>query len=236
MITEVAIGRKTGKSCIKAYEELNKRFSFLGYLAALVPIIIFPYYCVIGGWVVKFLGVYISNQGAAACNENYFGNFIGSTGEPILCLAIFLFLTALVVILGVQKGIEKISKILMPLLILMSIGMAVYSLTIPGAVDGLIYYIKPEFKNFSLKTVVAAMGQLFYSMSLAMGIMVTYGSYMKKEDNLEKSVRNIEVFDTAIAFLSGMMIVPAVFAFSGGDPGAMKSGPTLMFVTMPKVF
>ncbi len=236
MITEVAIGRKTGKSCIKAYEQLNKRFSFLGYLAALVPIIIFPYYCVIGGWVVKFLGVYISNQGAAACNENYFGNFIGSTGEPILCLAIFLFLTALVVILGVQKGIEKISKILMPLLILMSLGMAVYSLTIPGAVDGLVYYIKPEFKNFSLKTVVAAMGQLFYSMSLAMGIMVTYGSYMKKEDNLERSVRNIEVFDTAIAFLSGMMIVPAVYAFSGGDPDAMKSGPTLMFVTMPKVF
>lgn len=236
MITEVAIGRKTGKSCIKAYEELNKKFSFLGYLAALVPIIIFPYYCVIGGWVVKFLGVYISNQGAAACAEDYFGNFIGSTGEPILCLAIFLFLTALVVILGVQKGIEKISKILMPLLILMSLGMAIYSLTIPGAIDGLVYYIKPDFNNFSLKTVVAAMGQLFYSMSLAMGIMVTYGSYMKKEDNLEKSVRNIEVFDTAIAFLSGMMIVPAVFAFSGGDPDAMKSGPTLMFVTMPKVF
>lgn len=236
MITEVAIGRKTGKSCIKAYEALSKKFSFLGYIAALVPIIIFPYYCVIGGWVVKFLGVYISGQGAASAVDGYFGAFISEIGEPILCLAIFLFLTALVVLLGVEKGIEKISKILMPLLILMSIGMAIYSLTIPGAMDGFLYYIKPEIENFSLKTVVAAMGQLFYSMSLAMGIMVTYGSYMKKEDNLEKSVRNIELFDTGIAFLSGMMIVPAVFAFSGGDPEALKSGPTLMFITMPKVF
>lgn len=235
MITEVAIGRKTGKSCIMAYTELSKKFSFLGYIAALVPIIIFPYYCVIGGWVVKFLGVYISGQGVASAVDGYFGEFISQIGEPIVCLAIFLFLTALVVLLGVQKGIEKISKILMPLLILMSIGMAIYSLTIPGAMDGFLYYIKPEIENFSLKTVVAAMGQLFYSMSLAMGIMVTYGSYMKKEDNLEKSVRNIEIFDTGIAFLSGMMIVPAVFAFTDGDPEKMK-GTTLMFVTMPKVF
>ena len=235
MITEVAIGRKTGKSCIMAYTELSKKFSFLGYIAALVPIIIFPYYCVIGGWVVKFVGVYISGHGAASAVDGYFGEFISQIGEPILCLAIFLFLTALVVFLGVQKGIEKISKILMPLLVLMSIGMAIYSLTIPGAMDGFLYYIKPEIGNFSLKTVVAAMGQLFYSMSLAMGIMVTYGSYMKKEDNLEKSVRNIELFDTGIAFLSGMMIVPAVFAFTDGDPEKMK-GTTLMFVTMPKVF
>ena len=235
MITEVAIGRKTRKSCIMAYTELSKKFSFLGYFAALVPIIIFPYYCVIGGWVVKFLGVYITGQGAAATVDKYFETFTAQIGEPIVCLAIFLFLTALVVLLGVQKGIEKISKILMPLLILMSLGMAIYSLTIPGAMDGFLYYIKPEIENFSLKTVVAAMGQLFYSMSLAMGIMVTYGSYMKKEDNLEKSVRNIELFDTGIAFLSGMMIVPAVFAFTDGDPEKMK-GATLMFVTMPKVF
>lgn len=236
MMTEVAIGRKTGKSCIKAYEALSGKFSFLGYIAALVPIIIFPYYCVIGGWVVKFLGVYISGQGAASAVDGYFGEFIGKTGEPIICLAVFLILTALVVLLGVQKGIEKISKFLMPLLILMSLGMAIYSLTIPGAADGFMYYIKPEFENFSLKTVIAAMGQLFYSMSLAMGTMVTYGSYMKKEDNLEKSVRSIELFDTGIAVLSGMMIVPAVFAFSGGNPEALSQGPTLMFVTMPKMF
>ncbi|MCI8589748.1 MAG: sodium-dependent transporter [Clostridiales bacterium] len=236
MITEIAIGRKTGKSAIEAYKIINKKFSFLGYLASLVPIIIFPYYCVIGGWVVKFLGVYLSGQGHIATGADYFSGFIGSTAEPLLCLAIFLIITSLVVIMGVQKGIEKVSKILMPLLILMSLGTALYSLTIDGAIDGLIYYIKPNFSEFSIKTVVAAMGQLFYSMSLAMGIMVTYGSYMRKNDDLESSVRNIEIFDTGIAFLSGLMIVPAVFAFSGGNKDALQAGPTLMFITLPNVF
>ncbi|MGN0620363.1 MAG: sodium-dependent transporter [Porcipelethomonas sp.] len=236
MITEISLGRKTGKSTILAYKMLDKRFSFLGYAASLVPVIIFPYYCVIGGWVVKFLGVYISNQGHAATAEGYFEKFIGSTAEPIICLAIFLFLTSLVVMMGVEKGIEKVSKFLMPVLILMSLGTAIYSLTINGAMDGLIYYIKPNFSEFSIKTVVAAMGQLFYSMSLAMGIMVTYGSYMKKDDDLERSVRSIEIFDTGIAFLSGMMIIPAVFAFSGGNKEALQKGPTLMFVTLPNVF
>lgn len=236
MITEIAIGRKTGKSAVEAFRQLDKRFAFIGYLEALVPIIIFPYYCVIGGWVVKFLGVYVSGQGAKAVEDGYFGEFIGSVGGPLVCLAIFLILTSLVVIMGVEKGIEKVSKIMMPLLLIMAIGTAAYSLTLPGAIDGLVYYIKPNFSEFSLKTVVAAMGQLFYSMSLAMGIMITYGSYMRKEDNLESSVRNIEIFDTGIAIIAGMMIIPAVFAFSGGDKEALKAGPTLMFITLPKVF
>lgn len=236
MITEISIGRRTGKSPIEAYSKINSRFSFLGMLATAVPAIIFPYYCVIGGWVVKFLGVYLTNQGHAATTEGYFENFIGSTAGPLICLAIFLFVTSLVVLLGVQKGIEKISKFMMPVLICMSIGTAAYSLVLDGAIDGLVYYLKPNFSAFSLKTVVAAMGQLFYSMSLAMGIMITYGSYMRKEDDLEKSVRNIEIFDTAIAFLSGMMIIPAVFAFSGGDPEKLQAGPTLMFITLPNVF
>ena len=236
MITEISIGRKTGKSVIDAYKLIDGRFSFLGYLAAIVPVIIFPYYCVIGGWVVKFLTVYITGQGHEATSPEYFGNFIGSTAEPIICLAVFLFITALVVLLGVEKGIEKVSKFLMPVLICMSIGTAVYSLILDGAMEGLVYYVKPNFSLFSIKTVIAAMGQLFYSMSLAMGIMVTYGSYMQKNDDLEKSVRNIEIFDTGIAFLSGMMIIPAVFAFSGGDPEALQKGPTLMFVTLPNVF
>lgn len=236
MITEVAIGRKTGKSCILSYSRINSKFTFLGYIAALVPMIIFPYYCVIGGWVVKFLGVYTTNQSHAATKDGYFSNFISSTSEPLICLAIFLVLTSVVVMLGVEKGIERASKFLMPVLIIMSLGTAIYSLTIDGAIDGLVYYIKPNFSEFSIKTVVAAMGQLFYSMSLAMGIMITYGSYMRKEDNLEKSVRNIEIFDTGIAFLSGLMIVPAVFAFSGGSTEKLQAGPTLMFETLPNVF
>ncbi len=236
MITEVAIGRKTGMSAIKAFSVLNKKFSFIGVLAAMVPIIIFPYYCVIGGWVIKYGTVFITGQGAAAASDGYFGEFISTTISPLLFTAIFIFLTSVVVLLGVQKGIEKISKILMPILLLLTIIIAVYGLTLDGAIDGLIYYVKPNFSAFSLKTLVAAMGQLFYSMSLAMGIMITYGSYMQRKDNLESSVRSIEVFDTVIAFLAGLMIIPAVFAFSGGDESKLDQGPGLMFVTLPKVF
>lgn len=236
MITEVAIGRKTGMSAIKAFGVLNKKSSFIGVLAAIVPIIIFPYYCVIGGWVIKYGTVFITGQGAAAASDGYFGEFIGTTISPLLFTAIFIFLTSVIVLLGVQKGIEKISKVLMPILLLLTVIIAVYSLTLDGAIDGLIYYVKPNFSAFSLKTVVAAMGQLFYSMSLAMGIMITYGSYMQRKDNLESSVRSIEVFDTVIAFLAGLMIIPAVFAFSGGDESKLDQGPGLMFVTLPKVF
>lgn len=237
MITEVAIGRRTGKSVIGAYAGLNGRFRPLGWLAAAVPVIIFPYYCVIGGWVLKYLTVYLAGAGAKAADSgDFFSSFIGHAGQPALFLAIFMGMTAVVVMLGVEKGVEKVSKLLMPVLVLISLGIAVYALTLDGAMEGLKYYIKPDFGNFSVKTVIAAMGQLFYSMSLAMGIMITYGSYMRKEDNLESSVRQIEIFDTAIAFLSGMMIIPAVFAFSGGDSSALSAGPSLMFITLPNVF
>lgn len=236
MLTEISIGRKTGKSVIGAYKVINEKFSFLGYLAALVPAIIFPYYCVIGGWVVKFMKVYITNEGHAATAPDYFSNFIGSTAEPIVCLVIFLLLTSVIVLLGVQKGIETVSKYMMPVLVCMSIGTAAYSLILDGAMEGVIYYLKPNFSQFSIKTVVAAMGQLFYSMSIAMGILITYGSYMQKNDDIEKAVRSIEIFDTGIAFLSGLMIIPAVFAFSNGNPENLQAGPTLMFITLPNVF
>ena len=236
MTTEIAIGRKTGKSAILAYKAVNQKFSFLGYIASAVPILIFPYYCVIGGWIVKYMTVYFTGQAHAAAADDYFSNFISGTAQPIVFLAIFLFCTALVVLIGVQKGVEKVSKILMPVLILLSLAMAIYALTLDGAMDGFIYYVKPNFSDFSIKTVVAAMGQLFYSMSLAMGIMITYGSYMGKQDNLEQSVRHVEIFDTLVAFLSGLMIVPAVFAFSNGDHAALKAGPGLMFITLPKLF
>ena len=238
MITEIAIGRKTGKSVIGAYTQISRKFTPLGWLAAAVPVIIFPYYCVIGGWVMKYITVYAAGMSAeaAADNGSFFGKFIGETGQPMLFFSLFLIITAVIVMLGVEKGIEKVSKIMMPVLVVISLFVAVYSLTIPGALDGFIYYIKPNFEDFGLETVVAAMGQLFYSMSLAMGIMVTYGSYMRKEDNLESSVRQIEIFDTAIAFLSGMMIVPAVYAFAGGNPDAINAGPGLMFETLPQVF
>ena len=241
MLTEIAIGRRTGKSVIGAYSSIDKRFKPLNWLAAFVPVIITPYYCVIGGWVLKYLWTFAAGQGRSAAGDgSFFSGFIGSTGEPTVFFLLFLFATAAVVMLGVEKGIERISKFMMPLLVLLTIGIAVYTLTLDGAGKGLRYYLLPNLKDFTfpmlLKTVAAAMGQLFYSMSLAMGIMVTYGSYMRKEDSLEQSVRHIELFDTGIAVLAGMIIVPAVFVFSGGDAAALNKGPGLMFITLPNVF
>lgn len=236
MIAEIAIGRKTGLSAIGAFKLLDKRFGFLGVLASAIPIIIFPYYSVIGGWVIKYFAVFVSGEMGAAAQDTYFPGFISSTAEPIGWFFLFIAFTAIVVLLGVEKGIEAVSKFMMPILVLLSVGIALYGLTVDGAMEGLIYYIKPSMENFSIKTVIAAMGQLFYSMSLAMGIMVTYGSYMKKDNNLESSVRQIEIFDTGIAFLAGLMIIPGVFAFSGGTAESLGQGPGLMFVTLPKVF
>ncbi len=236
MTAEISLGRKTGLSAIGAFKALDKRFGFAGYLASMVPIIILPYYCVIGGWVIKYLTVFISGNGSAAATDGYFGSFIGSVWEPIGWVALFLGLTAIVVLFGVEKGIEKVSKIMMPVLVVLTLFIAIYTMTIDGAWEGVIYYIKPDFSKFSVKTVLAAMGQLFYSMSLAMGIMITYGSYMKKDVRVEESVRQIEIFDTGIAFLAGLMVIPGVFAFSGGTPESLGAGPGLMFVTLPKVF
>lgn len=236
LLTEIALGRKTGKSVIGAYSQASSKFKPLGWLAAAVPVIIFPYYCVIGGWVMKYFTVFISGNGGDAANADFFGNYISTASQPMFFLALYMGITAIVVMLGVKKGIEKVSTFLMPVLVLMTIGISIYVLTIDGAIDGLIYYVKPDFSKFSIKTVIAAMGQLFYSMSIAMGIMVTYGSYMRKEDKIEKSVHHVEIFDTGIAFLSGMMIVPAVYAISGGDESKINAGPGLMFQTLPQVF
>lgn len=236
MTAEIAIGRKTGVSAIGAFTALDKRFKFLGILASAVPIIIFPYYSVIGGWVVKYFFVFVTGSGHAAAGDSYFTDFIGGTFEPIGWFFLFIAVTAVIVGFGVEQGIEKVSKFMMPILVLLTLFVALYGLTIDGAMDGLSYYLKPHMADVSAKTILAAMGQLFYSMSLAMGIMITYGSYMKKENHLESSVRQIEIFDTGVAFLAGLMIIPAVFAFSGGDRSALQAGPGLMFITLPKVF
>ena len=247
MITEIAIGRRTGKSVIGAYKAVDKRFSALGLLAAAVPTLILPYYCVIGGWVTKYMVEFITVHGHTVATETYgdgsvtfFDNFISHPMQPTIFFVIYVVLNASVVMLGVQKGIEILSKFLMPVLLIIIIGISIYTLTLDGAVEGLKYYVLPNFKGFTfnqlLKTIVGAMGQLFYSMSLAMGIMITYGSYMRKEDSLEHSVRQIEIFDTLVAFLAGLIIVPAVFVFSGGSTEKLNAGPSLMFKTLPAVF
>ena len=237
MVAEIAIGRKTKLSAIGAYESLDKRFSFVGIIGALVPIIILPYYSVIGGWVLKYLFGFTLGQTSAMAQDSYFSGYISQIGEPVFWFLLFIVLTAVIVLLGVDKGVEKVSKIMMPILIALTIFIVIYTLTtMEGAWEGVIYYIKPDFSKFSLMTVVAAMGQLFYSMSLAMGIMITFGSYMKTDVRIDKSVKQIELFDTGIAFLAGLMIVPAVFAFSDGNEEALGQGPGLMFVTLPKIF
>lgn len=236
MLTEVAIGRKTGKSALNAFGILNEKYRWLGYVACAVPILIFPYYCVIGGWVIKYFAAFLTGRGIETTQEGYFDAFLAETGEPVLCLSVFIIITTGVVMLGVQKGVEKVSKILMPVLIILSVGIAVYAVSREGAWSGVVYYLKPDFSKFSAGLVLAALGQLFYSMSLAMGIMITYGSYLGKKEQLESCVRQIEIFDTAIAFLSGLIVIPSVFAFSGGDESVLNSGPSLMFITLPKVF
>ena len=236
MITEIALGRKTGKSALYAFSTLHEKCGFIGILASIVPIIILPYYCVIGGWVIKFAWAFLTGSGNAAAADDYFSNFIARTGEPVMWLVFFILATSVVILLGVNKGIENISKVLMPLLVVLSVIIAVFVVTRPGAGAGIVYYLKPDLSKISANAFLAALGQLFYSMSLAMGIMITYGSYMKKNEDIESSVRNIEIFDTGIAFLAGLMIVPAVFVFSGGDQASLKAGPTLMFITLPKVF
>ena len=234
MVAEIAIGRKTGLSPIGAYEKLNKKFTFVGYLGAIIPMLILPYYAVIGGWVTKYFGMYVSGNGSAVADPNYFVDFIGRTWEPIGWFLLFIGVTALIVLFGVEKGIEKVSKILMPVLVALTVFIAIYVCTRPGALEGVYYYLVPSFENFSAMTVVAAMGQLFYSMSLAMGIMITYGSYMKKNVSIESSAHQIEFFDTGIAFLAGLMVIPAVFASTGAAPEAPGAG--LMFQTLPGVF
>lgn len=236
LTTEIAIGRKTGKSALYAFGELSKKWKFVGILASAVPIIIVPYYCVIGGWVIKYAWVYLTGQGSAAAGDDFFTGFISQPIEPVAWLVLFILAAMVIILLGVNKGIENMSKILMPLLVVLSIIIAIFVITRPGASEGLVYYFKPDLSKMSGNAFLAALGQLFYSMSLAMGIMITYGSYLKKDEDIESSVRNIEIFDTGIAFLAGLMIVPAVFVFNGGSTEALEKGPTLMFITLPKVF
>ena len=235
LTAEIAIGRKTKLSPVLAYKKLNKKFSFLGYIATLVPIIIIPYYCVLGGWVTKYVTVYAQGLVAPVAKDGYFSDFIGHPVAPLVFFLIFMLISIVVIMLGVKKGIEKLSKFLMPLLVVLTIGIAIYALTLPNAMEGVKYYLIPDFSKFSILTVAGAMSQLFYSMSIAMGIMVTYGSYTRDDVNLNKSVNRIEFFDTLVALLAGLMIIPAVYIFSG-EEGLSSQGAGLMFMTLPKVF
>ena len=248
LTSEVAIGRMTKQSPLTAYNRLSKGFKPLGIMACIVPMMIMPYYCVIGGWVVKYFLAFLTGSGAAAAEDGYFGGFITDTSTPVAMTIVFLLLTMVVVLGGVDKGIERFSKVVMPLLVILIVAISIFALTISytdeaGTVrtglEGLKVMVVPDLSGLTVRsffsTLMDAMGQLFYSLSIAMGIMVAYGSYMRDEDNLSRSIGQIEVFDTGIAFLAGVMIIPAVYVFMGRE-GMEASGPGLMFVSLPKVF
>ena len=238
IIAETAIGRSTQKSPVSAFSFYSKSplAKTGGWLNAIVPMLICPYYSVIGGWVCKYLYAFLTTDMDTITSDTFFTDFITNGGSAELWFCVFLALTLAIIYMGVENGIERVSKIMMPILLVLAVVISVYTITRPGAMDGVAYLLIPHPENFSWMTVVSAMGQMFYSLSIAMGILITFGSYMKKEVSIEDSTRQVEFFDTAIAILAGMMIIPAVFAFSGGDPEHLKAGPSLMFVTMPKIF
>ena len=238
IIAETSIGRMTGKSPVGAFSSFGKSrwLSFGGWFNAIIPILIVPYYSVIGGWVIKYLVEYIKGNGSLLATDGYFSSFITDGLSTEICFIVFALFTLGIIYAGVRNGIERVSKFMMPVLVVLSVIIAIYSVSRPGALKGVEYFLIPNIKNFSWMTVVAAMGQMFYSLSIAMGILITFGSYMKRDISIEDSTRNVEVFDTAIAIMAGLMIIPAVFSFSGGDPDTLQEGPSLMFITIPKVF
>ena len=238
IMAETSLGRMTRKSPVGAFESFgNSHFiSIGGWINAIIPILIVPYYSVIGGWVIKYLIEYFAGHSKTLAGDAYFTTFISNGWSTEICFIIFTLFTLGIIYAGVRNGIERVSRFMMPILIVLSLIIAVYSVTRPGAIEGVKYFLVPNFDHFSWMTVVSAMGQMFYSLSIAMGILYTYGSYVRKDMDIERSTTQVEVFDTGIAILAGLMIIPAVFSFSGGNPETLQAGPSLMFITLPKVF
>lgn len=238
IMSETTLGRMTKKSPVGAFGTFGKKKSlkFGGWINAVIPMLIVPYYSVIGGWVLKYLFEYLRGNSETLAKDGYFTEFITSSGKVEFWFFVFAVLVFAVILAGVKNGVERVSRVMMPMMIVLAVVVAVYSVTRPGAVEGIKYFLIPNLEHFSMMTVVAAMGQMFYSLSIAMGILYTYGSYIGKEVDIEKSTTQVEVFDTGVALLAGLMIIPSVFAFSGGDMETLQAGPSLTFITLPKVF
>lgn len=238
IVSETAIGRMTGKSPVGAYASFGGKgwMKAGGWINAVIPMLIVPYYSVIGGWVLRYLFGYVVDETNAMANAEFFTSFIASPVQVEFWFVVFTLCVTGIIYLGVQGGIERVSKIMMPILAVLAVVVAIYSVTRPGAMEGVKFFLVPNFKDFSWMTVVVAMGQMFYSLSIAMGILITFGSYMKKDVAIEGSTTQVEIFDTAIAILAGLMVIPAVFAFAGGEPETLNAGPSLMFISLPKVF
>ncbi|MDO4454532.1 MAG: sodium-dependent transporter [Eubacteriales bacterium] len=227
MITEMSLGRKTRHNPVHAYEDIHPHAKIVGIFGVLAAFLILSYYSVIGGWILKYFFSYLTTLQAPAD----FNAFIGSSWEPIVWHGIFMFLTVAICLYGI-KGIEKASTFMMPMLFVLLIVVIVRSVTLPGASEGLAFIFKPNMESFHLESINAALGQVFYSLSLCMGITVTYGSYLNKKESIPGSCIKVAVLDTMVAVMAGIAIFPAVFAF-GLEPA---QGPGLIFGTLPKVF
>ena len=247
LTSDISIGRKTGVSSVNAYAKMKKGWGFLGILTFFVPVLIMTYYAVIGGWISRYIVTYLIGETQTAAGDKYFTGFITGEISPVVYALIFMLITAFIVYKGVEGGIEKASRFIMPLLLLMIIFIAIFALFLHHrdadgvsrtGLQGLAVYLTPNMEGLTLgrflQILLDAMSQLFFSLSVSMGIMITYGSYVKKDVNLSKSIAQIEIFDTLVAFLAGMMIIPAIFVFSGTE--GMGAGPSLMFISLPKVF
>lgn len=227
MITEMSLGRKTGHNPVLAYDTIHPHARIVGYFGVLAAFVILSYYAVIGGWIIKYFASYGLTGHAPASFEV----FIARPAEPLLWFFLFMVLTGIICYFGVN-GIEKASKFMMPGLFILLLIIIARGLTMPNASLGLSFIFRPRFDNFNIGSVSAALGQVFYSLSLCMGITITYGSYLDKHMNIPKSCINIALLDTAIAVLAGVAIFPAVFSCNL-EPA---SGPSLIFVTLPRVF
>ena len=247
LTSDIAVGRRTGKNSINAYAAMNPKWKFLGIITFLVPAIIMTYYAVIGGWISRYVVVYLSGYCSAAASDSYFTGFITDPLQAVMFAVIFMLITAFVVFNGVEKGIEKCSSILMPVMLVMIVAIAIFALTLKSTdaegvtrtgLQGLAVYLTPNLEGITfgrlMQILLDAMSQIFFSLSVSMGIMITYGSYIKKDVNINTSVHQIEYFDSGVALLAGMMIIPSIFVFEGIE--GMKAGPSLMFVSLPKVF
>ncbi len=231
MLGEITLGRSTGLNALGAYRKLNKKFAWVGGAGILAAFTILGYYNAVGGWVIKYIVQFVTG-GVSGDSAVFFGEFISSPIEPIIWALVFALATAFIVWKGISGGIEKYSKVLMPALFVLLIVVVIRSVTLPGAGAGLEYYLKPDFSKLTPAAIVAALGQVFFSLSLGMGCMITYGSYLSKDENIEKDAFIVPLMDTSAALLAGFAILPAVFAF-GFEPGV---GPSLMFITLPSVF
>ena len=236
MVSEMYIGKRTGRNIVDSYKNANKKFTWVGVMGVLSTTIIASYYIVLGGWVLKYAYSYLIGANLALPGNDYagyFAQFSSSGWEPILFMGIFFLVAMLILVFGVQKGIERISKVLMPVLLVLMIGLMIKSLTLgEGVQKGIEFYLKPDFKNMKPQSVLAAMGQAFFSLSLGCGTMCVYGSYAKNHKGLAKSASLVILLDTIVALIAGLIIFPAVFAFNKTPQG----GPGLFFIVLPEIF